>query len=398
MQNQILDQELNEKLTNQETLKNKEVPSMEVNQNDDIIMSEEEMIKYHENEMNLSVYMEETHKSLEAAFKMGKNIILHGPGGHNKSCYSINYLGSKGINPFVQTMGSGMTTDRLFGGIDLKEFNETGKIKYLVENSFMNQEFVIFEELFDAPDYILEQLKDILSSGYFRDANNTFRIKTKLIICCTNRTRVEFSKNASLAALMERFPYECEVKWKQYNANSYSKLLTTKMGFADPLLVYILEQFANDKTDKKIISPRIALLAAETIAELGPDYLDVIADFQQKPQLLKDAKQKFKDINAINTLIKDIQTEHVASKALYTECNNNLTPENIEAINLTITKLTDLIDKLSKIKKPEEKATECVTLEKTIKTHIEAVKAYLQVSEIVSEMESDSEDLTFDVE
>jgi hypothetical protein len=40
----------------------------------------------------------------------------------------------------------------------MKEF------EYLVENSFMNHEYVVFEEMMDAPDFILEQLKDILSS------------------------------------------------------------------------------------------------------------------------------------------------------------------------------------------------------------------------------------------
>src|SRR4029078_3038105 len=115
-------------------------------------------------------------------------------------------------------MGSGTTTDKLFGGLDLKLFNEEGKIQYLVENSFMNDEFVIFEELFDAPDYILEQLKDILSSGVFRNGTQVFPIKTKLIICCTNKTREQFSKNDSLKALMERFPLEHEVKWDSYNA------------------------------------------------------------------------------------------------------------------------------------------------------------------------------------
>ena len=75
--------------------------------------------------------------------------------GHGKSEITLDFLKAKGINPYIITMGTGMTTDRLFGGLDIPTFEKTGKIEYLVENSFMNHEYVIFEEMFDAPDFIL---------------------------------------------------------------------------------------------------------------------------------------------------------------------------------------------------------------------------------------------------
>jgi dihydrofolate reductase len=108
-------------------------------------------------EKNKFVFTENLEKALNLAFSSEENIILFGKGGFAKSEFSNAFFNNLSITPFVQTMGSGTTTDRLFGGIDIKSFNETGKIEYLVENSFMNHEYVIFEELFDAPDYILEQ-------------------------------------------------------------------------------------------------------------------------------------------------------------------------------------------------------------------------------------------------
>ena len=251
------------------------------------------------------VFMDKVTKILDISLSTGKNCILHGPGGYGKSEFTYSYFREKGIEPYVITMGSGMTTDRLFGGVDLMKFNETGKIEYLIENSFMNQEFVIFEELFDAPDFILEQLKDILSSGIFRNGSQVFEIKTQNIVCCTNKTREEFSKNLSLRALMERFPLEMEVKWETHNRLTYQKLLEAKFGAGnvDPLTTYILEEYAK-KSIK--ISPRIALVAADVVDKCGPECLEFIADFQTKENILKDAMSKFKSIAVINEKVEKI--------------------------------------------------------------------------------------------
>lgn len=249
------------------------------------------------------VYMDNVGKVLNIALNTDENVILYGKGGYGKSEFTIEYLREMGIDPYVITMGTGMTTDRLFGGLDLPKFNQSGKIEYLVDNSFMNHEYVIFEELFDAPDFILEQLKDILSSGTFRNGTQIVDIKTKVIVCCTNKTREEFAKNNSLKALMERFPLELEVKWDNHNRITYENLLQTKLGFADPLLTYILEQYA---VANSIISPRIAIKAAKIIAQCGPDSLNFVADFSGKPDILKTSIAKFKSIFEINELINKL--------------------------------------------------------------------------------------------
>jgi hypothetical protein len=205
---------------------------------------------------------------------------------------TLDFLKSKGIEPYVITMGTGMTTDRLFGGLDIPTFEKTGKIEYLVENSFMNHPFVIFEEMFDAPDFILEQLKDILSSGTFRNGTQIFPIETKFIICCTNRTRDEFSKNMSLKALMERFPLELNVIWDNYTEISYNKLLESKFGVdnVDPVIPYLLQEYAKNGI---IISPRVAVTAYQVYDQCGPESLSFIAEFSKKPSLIAEAIKKF---------------------------------------------------------------------------------------------------------
>jgi len=238
------------------------------------------------------VFMDKTVSILNVGFSTAKNVILYGPGGHGKSEITLDFLKAKGIDPFIQTMGTGMTTDRLFGGLDIPTFETTGKIEYLVHNSFMNHEYVIFEELFDAPDFILEQLKDILSSGVFRNGTQIFPINTKFIICCTNRTRDEFSKNMSLKALMERFPLELNVIWDNYTEISYNKLLESKFGEGevDPVIPYLLQEYAKNGIT---ISPRVAVTAYQVYDECGPESLSFIAEFAKKPSLISEAIKKF---------------------------------------------------------------------------------------------------------
>ena len=202
----------------------------------------------------------------------------------------MSFFTENGINPYVITMGTGMTTDRLFGGLDIPTFNQTGKIEYLVENSFMNHEYVIFEEMFDAPDFILEQLKDILSSGVFRNGTQVFPIQTKFIVCCTNRTRDEFSKNMSLKALMERFPLELNVVWDNYTDIAYNKLLTERFGEIDPVIPFILQEYAKNGI---VISPRVAITAYTVFEKCGPESLGFIAEFAKKPSLVAEGLKKY---------------------------------------------------------------------------------------------------------
>jgi hypothetical protein len=232
----------------------------------------------------------------------------------------------------------------------------------------MNHEYVVFEELFDAPDFILEQLKDILSSGCFRNGNQLFPIQTRVIVCCTNKTRDEFAKNNSLKALMERFPLELEVKWDNHNRITYEKLLQTKLGFADPMLTYILEQYA---MGGNIISPRIALKSAKIIAQSGPDSLNFIADFSSKPDVLKNAIAKFKSIFEINELVMKMteavqEFDTLAFKSLEDVKNGNklnksvyasiLKLKGIKADDSLVQTTTDAIKRFTEIYEKNKKA------------------------------------------
>jgi MoxR-like ATPase len=274
------------------------IKKLEEQKQNSLITKEETMKNLNESVVSSAkdkfVFMDKTVQVLEIGFNTSKNIVLYGPGGHGKSEMTLEFLKERNITPYVITMGTGMSTDRLFGGLDINQLQTggSGKIEYLVENSFMNHEYVIFEEMFDAPDFILEQLKDILSSGIFRNGTQTFPIKTKFIICCTNRTRDEFSKNMSLKALMERFPLELNVIWDHYTEISYNKLLESKFGVdnVDPVIPYLLQEYAKNGIT---ISPRIAVTAYMVYDQCGPEALSFIAEFTKKPSLIAEAINKF---------------------------------------------------------------------------------------------------------
>lgn len=286
------------------------------------------------------VFMDKSISLLDIGLKTGKNIVMYGPGGHGKSELTMAYLAEKGITPYVITMGTGMTTDRLFGGLDIPTFEKTGKIEYLVENSFMNEEYVVFEELFDAPDFILEQLKDILSSKVFRNGTQIFPIKTKFIICCTNRTREEFSKNASLKALMERFPLELNVVWDNYTEASYNKLLETKFGDGnvDPIIPFLLQEYHRGGVT---ISPRVAVTAYTVYEECGPDSLSYIAEFAKKPALIADTLKKYQSTLKFRKLSSDLDAVVRALQA-----NNMITTDErvqfTNGISLLATNIKDI--------------------------------------------------------
>lgn len=252
------------------------------------------------------VFMDKTFTVLEVGMKTNKNVVLYGPGGFGKSEYALEYLYEKGISPYIITMGKGMSTDRLFGGLNVKEYEFSGKIEYLIENSFMNHEYVIFEEMMDAPDYILEQLKDILSSGQYRNGSQVFNIKTKFIIACTNKSREEFSKNDSLKALMERFPLELNVIWDNFTEITYNTLLEKRFGVnkVDPIIPFLLQEFTRNGIT---ISPRIALDCYDIYEECGPDSLIYIAEFAKKPSLIAESLTKFQGTIKFKQLGAEIQ-------------------------------------------------------------------------------------------
>lgn len=275
-------------------------------------------------------------------------------------------------------MGNGTTADRLFGGVDIKEFTTSGKINYLLENSWMNHQYVIFEEMLDAPSEILEQLKDIISSGYFRAGGQKYKIKTEFIVCCTNRNRNEFAKTMSLKALMERFPLQKEFKWDKYNAVTYTKLIESRLGhnYLNPMLISIMEEYAAESIN---ISPRIAIKASELVYECGIDCIEYIAEFQEKPDIIKNAKIKFSFRIKFTKLAEEVDSTYKQFKNIETVAKSS-------EIKGLVNKLNTLKIELGNLKSSDD-------LIKTVAQKKAEIDSYIQIMERTSQLLEPMEDL-----
>lgn len=130
-----------------------------------------------------------------------------------------------------------------------------------------------------------------------------------MIVICTNKDRKEYAKNNSIKALMERFPLEKKFEWEKHNSITYGNLISTVKGpqYANPLLLQILEDFANAGTES-VISPRIALEAAELLHDCGIECLELIADFKAHPKILEAAIKNFSFNLKFNQLVEDVDT------------------------------------------------------------------------------------------
>lgn len=162
---------------------------------------------------------------LSLAIASGKNVILFGPGGHGKSELLSDLLSVvTEAKTFVQSCGEGLSEDRLYGGIDLQKLNDAGSpsIQFHPERSFLEADFAVFEELFDAPTSVLLALKDTLTAKCLRNGAQRFEMKTSLLVSATNKEPGEVAElGAAAQALIERFPLQLRVAWDAYGAQEY---------------------------------------------------------------------------------------------------------------------------------------------------------------------------------
>ena len=142
----------------------------------------------------------EVAQAITLGLQARQNVILWGPAGHGKSEMVETILKGLGLwknrpgtnipsedsSVFVQSFGEGMTEDLLWGGIDLRAMEDEKVIRYHPDNSFLNKEIAVFEEMFDAPAICLLPLKHTLTQKVLAKGGSYYEMKTKSIIVCTN--------------------------------------------------------------------------------------------------------------------------------------------------------------------------------------------------------------------
>lgn len=215
------------------------------------------------------VFTQEVARVLSLGFAGKKNIIIFGPAGHGKSEMIQSVVKELGLDDdtFFQFFGEGMDESRLFGGLNFRKLEEEKILEYYPEKSFLNSRVAVFEELFDAPASVLLALKDVLTARELRNGAQRFNMRTELIICLTNKEPGEISELGPAAhALIERFPLQLNLKWKDYSSASYLSMFEKVAGrLAGPVMngfkSVLAEILAKATAEGNFVSPRTAVHA-----------------------------------------------------------------------------------------------------------------------------------------
>ncbi len=258
------------------------------------------------------IFVDEVSRLLELGFNAGKNIIIFGPGGHAKSEMIQTTIQGLGLEAetFCQFFGEGMDESRLFGGLNFKKLEDQKILEYYPEKSFLNSRVAVFEELFDAPASVLLALKDVLTSRELRNGAQRFAMRTEIIICLTNKQPSEISELGPAAhALIERFPLQLNLQWKDYSSKSYLQLFEkVAPRLWGPILngfkAVLAEVLAKATAEGNFVSPRTAVHAYQvcqsSAALRGSDHVDQgdLVDLKFLPGLEGLAETIEKDLQA----------------------------------------------------------------------------------------------------
>ncbi len=335
------------------------------------------------------VFSDEMARILSLAFTGKKNAIIFGPGGHGKSAMVKAVIDGLGLadETFFQFFGEGMDESRLFGGLNFQKLEEEKILEYYPERSFLNYRIAVFEELFDAPANVLLALKDVLTARELRNGSQRFKMKTEVILVLTNKDPDEISELGPAAhALVERFPLQLDLRWKDYSAKSYLAMfdkVAKRLG--EPELngsrAILAEILAKATAEGNFISPRTAVHAYETIQaaakirggnEVQPeDFVDLrfIAGLENLGESLE------KDIKAarIRTRAKaELSQAEKKFDRLEEEFNEADTPIKILQV---AKKLMMLEDKVAEIKVPDSLIERRDNLRETISNQISEAKS-----------------------
>ncbi len=217
-------------------------------------------------------------QAFSLAIAAGLNLIFSGPGGHGKSEFLNAAIGAiSDANPYVKSFGQGTSCEELYGGLDFDALNRTSgaALEYNPERSFLPHLVAVFEELFDAPPRVLTTLKDTLTAGMLRNGHQTFPMATRLIVAATNHSPQDIAEGGpEIAALVERFPVQIEVKWSNYGEDAFKALFAAVTDTSHDQVTLItweevagLQQRAKDVT----VSRAMQALLAKIIVELSKD-------------------------------------------------------------------------------------------------------------------------------
>jgi len=176
------------------------------------------------------VFAEDAVKTAHQAWTSYQNVIWYGPPGHAKTELALDIAKFLGQTPYTMFMNPDLDVAALFGGINIAEYRESGKMKYDFKSSFMASEFAVFDEFFDIPPETAAALKSVLLHGAYEQYGESHLMNTRSIIGCTNMKPEDWVAKAhererdGRMATLARFPISTEIVWPGYTAAHYAEM------------------------------------------------------------------------------------------------------------------------------------------------------------------------------
>jgi len=300
---------------------------------------------------NKYIYMDDFCELMELGIKLKKPVMIYGKGGHSKSEASELYLRTLlNRDVYVKSCGAKTTSEDLFGPISSKEYKEKDIYVHNVAGTWLEQEFVIFEELLDAPIHVLLDLKDVITSGKFRNGTQNVINQNKFILCLTNRSKSEVMEDDSIQAFLDRFPLTYKMEWDRYNKTDFKKLF--KKVLSDEL-TDIAELIENLHDTGIWVSPRTAIHIGQIYLHSNYSGLKFIegitAETLKKIKQLQIQKEAEKDILKVSTMLDTFISNQESRKSdLLLKTTTEEISNEVQAITLEITKIQTEIATLPK--------------------------------------------------
>tara|TARA_B110000037_G_scaffold85913_1_gene101894 strand:- start:4344 stop:5492 length:1149 start_codon:yes stop_codon:yes gene_type:complete len=300
------------------------------------------------------VFQEEAIRKIYVALTLGKNAILHGPGGFGKSEIVKAVCGELGV-PIICKVGyQDMMPEELLGIPNMGKLLNESKYETAFENSvFCTPGILVLEEFFDCDPSTAAALKDVLTERGMREGSTKKESLISSVIITGNKDPQELGVDDSTKAFyLERFPYQHEAIWPSYDEKDYMKFYKVFYGTtygANKKKLLLCSKLCSSTEGR--ISPRTAGDAGDTAIGLGVEFLDTInaldttmlrdvirsveqeSAFLEEEELLIKVKEAVKDTAATivtNSLLQLESDKRFLSSALEELAEQEFSNETME--------------------------------------------------------------------
>jgi MoxR-like ATPase len=300
-------------------------------------VSVEELIKDLSKEF---VFHEEPTRKIYAALATNKNAILYGPGGYGKSVLVKHICNRLGIPVSYKIGYKDMGVEELLGVPNMKKLLDESKYETAFENSiFSKPSVLILEEFLDASPATAAALKDILTERGFREGNNKKESLIASVIITGNKSPKSMSIDDSTSAFyMERFPFTHEMIWKTHEEKDYLNFFNTYYNtetYNKHIKELIMVAKLCSRTSGRI-SPRVSIQAADTVIQLGIDFISTIDTINSEilSEIKLQVEQELLVEDETKLLAKlEQQVKEINEKLISNKDNHKIVSTNLEILN-----------------------------------------------------------------